>query len=74
LLASEICTLRNLIDEAHTLLTTVGLPQGGAKRAAKLLDSALSLTDDLIALPSTAVSLGQRGGMKTALRGSDYFR
>ena len=70
----DLHALRNLIDEAHTVLTTVGPTQGGAKRAAKLLDSALALTDDLIALPSTAVSLGQRGGQKTAERGSEYFR
>jgi len=66
--------LRNLIDEAHLILTTVGTAKGGANSAAKLLASALALTDDLIALPSTAVSLGQRGGQKTAERGSEYFR
>jgi hypothetical protein len=39
----------------------------------KLLDSALAITDDLIAAPP-AVTLGKLGGMKTAERGSDYFR
>jgi len=34
--------LRNLIDEAHTVISTIDLPQGRAKRAAKLLESALS--------------------------------
>lgn len=70
----DLKTLRNLIDEAHEILTTVGTNKGGANAAAKLLSAALSLTDDLIALPSTAVSLGQRGGQKTAERGPDYFK
>jgi hypothetical protein len=70
----DLKALRNLIDEAHEVLTTIELPQGRAKRAAKLLSTALALTDDLIALPSTAVSLGQRGGLKTAERGAEYFR
>lgn len=70
----DLQALRNLIDEAHTVLTTIDLPQGRAKRAAQLLTSALLLTDDLIAVPPAAVTLGQRGGMKTAERGSDYFR
>jgi hypothetical protein len=70
----DLQALRNLIDEAHEVLTTIDLPQGRAKRAAQLLTSALALTDDLIAVPPAAVTLGQRGGMKTALRGSDYFR
>jgi hypothetical protein len=70
----DLQALRNLIDEAHLILTSVGTAKGGANAAAKLLDSALSLTDDLLALPSTAVSLGQRGGKKTAERGPDYFK
>lgn len=70
----DMQALRNLIDEAHTVISTIDLPQGRAKRAAKLLESALALTDDLIALPTAAVTLGQRGGLKTAERGSEYFR
>ena len=70
----DLKTLRNLIDEAHLILTTVGTAKGGANAAAKMLSSALALTDDLIAAPSSAVSLGQRGGQKTAERGSEYFR
>jgi hypothetical protein len=70
----DLHALRNLIEEAHTVISTIDLPQGRDKRAIKLLNSALALTDDLIALPSTAVSLGQRGGQKTAERGSAYFR
>jgi len=48
----DLHTLRNLIDEAHAVISTIDLPQGRGKRAIKLLDSALALTDDLIALPS----------------------
>lgn len=70
----DLNALRNLIDEAHVILTTIDLPQGRAKRAAQLLTSALALTDDLIANPTTAVTLGQRGGMKTAERGPAYFK
>jgi hypothetical protein len=70
----DLQALRNLIDEAHEVLTTIDLPQGRAKRAAQLLSSALALTDDLIAVPPAAVTLGQLGGRKTALRGSEYFR
>jgi len=70
----DLHALRNIIDEAHVILTTIDLPQGRAKRAAQLLTSALALTDDLISVPPAAVVLGQRGGLKTALKGSDYFR
>jgi hypothetical protein len=70
----DLHALRNLIDEAHAVISTTDLPEGRTKRAVKLLNSALALTDDLIALPSTAVSLGQRGGQKTAERGPGYFK
>jgi hypothetical protein len=70
----DLQALRNLIDEAHLVLTTVGTANGGANAAAKILSSALALADDLIALPSSAASLGQRGGQKTAERGAEYFR
>jgi hypothetical protein len=70
----DLHALRNLIDEAHAVISTINLPQGRSKRAVKILESALALTDDLIALPPAAVTLGQRGGLKTAERGSEYFR
>lgn len=69
----DMHALRNLIDEAHAVVSTGDLPQGRSNRAAKLLKTALDLTDDLIALPPAAVALGQRGGLKTAERGSEYF-
>lgn len=68
----DLHALRNLIEEAFTILDTIELPQGRANRAAKLLSSALSLTDDLIANPP-AMLLGKLGGMKTAERGLEYF-
>ena len=70
----DLKALRNLIDEAQLVISTADLPQGRTSRAVKLLDSALALTDDLLAAPSSAVSLGQRGGLKTAERGPDYFK
>lgn len=70
----DLQALRNLIDEAHEVLAGIGLPQGHAERCRELLSSALALTDDLIALPPAAAALGQKGGMKTAERGPDYFR
>ena len=69
----DMHALRNIIEEAHVLMTTIDLPQGRGKRAASLLTSALSIVDDMISLPPAAVSLGQRGGLKTAERGSEYF-
>ena len=45
----DLQALRNLIDEAHLILSTVGTAKGGANAAAKKLASALALTDDLLA-------------------------
>ena len=69
----DLQALRNLIDQAHAVITMADIPQDRTKRAVKLLDSAIALADDLISAPSSAVSLGQRGGLKTAERGSEYF-
>ena len=63
-----------MLREAHLILTTTKLPEGRAVRACELLDSALAITDDLIATDPSAVALGQRGGRKTAERGPEYFR
>lgn len=70
----DLKALRNLIDEAQLVISTTELPQGRTSRAVKLLDSALALADDLIASPSSAIALGQRGGQKTAERGREYFK
>lgn len=70
----DLQALRNLIDEAHTILTTLGTNKGGANAASKLLSSALALTDDLFAARLPLSRLVSRGGQKTAERGSEYFR
>jgi len=70
----DMQALRNLIDEAHSVITMSDLPHDRTKRATSLLTSALALADDLIANPPTAAeSIGKLGGMKTAERGSKYF-
>jgi hypothetical protein len=68
----DLRALRNLISEADTLLSTTTLPEGRSQRAHELLRSAVTLADDLIAIPP-AVALGKRGGMKTAKRGPEYY-
>lgn len=70
----DLHALRNLIDEAHAVISMADLPKDRAKRAVKLLSSALQLADDLISVPPAASSLGKLGGDKTAQRGSEYFR
>jgi hypothetical protein len=70
---NDLRSLRNLISEAQTLLTTTELPQGRAQRAHELLTAAVHLADDLLE-QSPAATLGAKGGKQTAKRGSDYFR
>ena len=70
---TDLQTLRNLISEAHVILETTSLPQGRANRAHEFLRAAVKLADDLLATPPAA-ALGQKGGMKTAERGPEYYR
>src|SRR5689334_13531227 len=70
----DMLALRNLIDEAQAVISMADLTADRTKRATKLLAAALELTDDLIAAPPEASTIGKRGGLKTAERGSDYFR
>jgi hypothetical protein len=72
---TDLRALRNLIKQADLVLTTspTKLPEGRSERAHELLGAAVKLADDLVATPAAA-RLGQRGGMKTAKRGADYFR
>jgi hypothetical protein len=70
---TDLQALRHLIAEAATVASTVDLPQRRGQRLTEILTAALALTDHLIETPP-AVALGQRGGMKTAERGSEYFR
>lgn len=68
----ELEALRNLILQAHTIVSTSDLPEGRSKRATEVLGSALALVNDLVARPPAAM-LGKRGGSKTAERGPEYF-
>lgn len=69
---TDLKAVRNMIAEAHTILTTTTLPQGRAERACELLGAAIALADDLLATPPAAV-LGAKGGKATAKRGPEYF-
>jgi hypothetical protein len=55
---NDLRALRNIIAEARTILNRTKLPEGRAERAVELLDSAVTLTDGLIA-PTVAASLGR---------------
>ena len=71
----ELTALRNLISEAHLILSTTELPEGRAARSQELLASAMALTDDLLAsAKAPAAALGRKGGTVTAQKGSDHFR
>jgi hypothetical protein len=74
---TELTTLKKLLGEAdHILATTPELPENRTARCRELLNSALAITDDLLAqtkLPAAAL-LGHKGGSVIAKRGSAYFR
>jgi hypothetical protein len=70
---TDLRSLRSLIYEAQTLLTTTTLPEGRSQRAHELLTAAVALADDLLE-QSPAATLGAKGGKETAKRGSEYFR
>src|SRR5580704_15917288 len=65
-----------MISEAHKLLMTTELPEGRSTRARELLDAAVQLADDLVAVPAEppAAVLGAKGGKVTAKRGPEYFK
>ena len=78
-LTEEVRTLRNVLTEAHVVLTGITLPEGRAERCRELVDTALVIADHLQAKrplhrDNAAVTLGRVGGMRTAERGSEYFR
>ena len=67
-------TLHNILTEAALVLSTMKHPS--KPRAAELVDSALTITNDLLLKDSptaTAAALGSRGGKRTAERGPEYF-
>ena len=70
---NDLKSLRNLISEAQSLLTTTELPEGRSQRAHELLTAAVALADDLLE-QSPAATLGAKGGKATAKRGPEYFR
>lgn len=70
---NDLKSLRSLIAEAQSLLTTTELPEDRSQRAHELLTAAVALADDLLE-QSPAATLGAKGGKETAKRGSDYFR
>ena len=75
---SDLDALRSILDEAHTLLATITLPQGRAERCRELISTARAIADALKKRPSAskaAVMLGSKGGKRTlATRGPDHFR
>jgi len=72
---AELTALRNLLSEAHLILSTTELPEGRSVRCRELLTSAIALTDDLLAsAKDPAAALGRKGGTVTAQKGSDHFR
>ena len=70
---TNLKALRNMIREAHLILTTTTLPEGRAERACELLETAVKLANHLLTEKPAAV-LGAKGGAKTAERGPDYYR
>lgn len=75
-LHTDLKALRRMVKEAHLILTTTVLPEGRAERASELLGTASALAANLVARSgeTTPSALGQKGGLVTAKRGSDYFR
>ena len=70
---NDLRALRNLITQAQDLLMTTVLLDGRSQRANELLSAAVHLADDLLQ-QSPAATLGKKGGMVTAQKGSEYFR
>lgn len=70
---NDLKALRDMISEAHDILRTVVPPEERSQRASELITASLHLADHLLEV-SPAATLGAKGGIKTAKRGSDYFR
>jgi hypothetical protein len=68
----DLKALRNLISEAHEIVSTTPMPEARSERASELLSAAVHLADDLLAVSPAAV-LGKKGGKKTAERGPEYY-
>src|ERR1039457_4915639 len=73
---SDLQALRNLIEQAHLIVSSNPLPPGGRERAAELLQTAVALSGALVDSKRTkpaAAFLGAKGGKQTAKRGPEYF-
>jgi hypothetical protein len=71
---TELRSLKRLISEADTIVSTTDLPENRTARCRELLRSALALTEDLLTTTTTAKDMGRKGGRQTAKKGSEYFR
>lgn len=75
---SDLDALRNILEEAHDLLSTITLPQGRAERCLELISTARTITDAMKKRPRAsraAATLGARGGKRTLSKlGADHFR
>lgn len=73
---SDVRTLRNLIEQAHRIVSSDPVPPGGIESLREILDAARLLSRDLLSSPTSvpAARLGKLGGEKTAERGPEYFR
>jgi hypothetical protein len=68
---NDLQALRNMIAESHDILATTILPEGRAERAHELLNAAVGLADNLLAV-SPAATLGGKGGRITVKLYGNY--
>ncbi len=68
----DLKALRNLIERAHTIVSTTPMPEGRSEAATALLSAAVRLADELLIIKPAAV-LGKKGGSETAKRGPEYY-
>jgi hypothetical protein len=74
--SQDLQALRNILEQAHLIVSSNPLPPGGRERAEELLRTAVALSGALVdskrAKPAAAF-LGAKGGKQTAKRGPEYF-
>ena len=73
-LRESLQALHDLLSECSLVVGTIKSPS--APLTAELLDTAMSVVNDLVAHAEevSPEALGRKGGSKTAERGPDYFR
>jgi hypothetical protein len=64
----ELRALRDRIEEARLILATVQIPDGRARHARELIESAVKQADAMLARP-TAWMLASRGHAKISIKG-----